>query len=98
MFTALFFAGLIWTVVFGGKTIMIMLAGMSLIGPIVTWYMGYVGQFLAFDGLVANLIYGAMSLQLIAIILSPLLYGPNLVRTAFSWFKSGFERAKQANN
>lgn len=84
MFSALFFAGLILIAAVGGKAILVMLASQPVIGPVTVWYMQNLGPI--GDGLAANLIYGAMSLQLLLMALAPLLYGPLLVRKAVAWF------------
>ena len=86
MFRALLFAGLILITAVGGKTLLLMLASLQIIGPVAAWYMGYVGQI--DDGLAANLIYGAMALQLLLMALAPLLYGPLLVRKAVTWCRN----------
>lgn len=65
---------------------MLWLAVLPVIGPVAAWYMGYIGQIV--DGSAANLIYGAMALQVLLMALSPILYGPALVRKAVAWFRA----------
>ena len=87
MFGALFLAGLIVIAVIGGKTALLFLVSLPLIGPVAAWYMGYIGQI--GDGVVANLIYGSMALQLVIMAFAPLLYGPLLVHKAVAcWHRA----------
>ena len=86
MFDALMLVGLIVIAAVGGKTSLILLASQPLIGPVAAWYMGYVGQI--GDGIVANLIYGAMDLQLLLMAFAPLLYGPPLVHKVVAWYRA----------
>ncbi len=50
------------------------------------WYMGCVGQL--GDGMVANLIYGSMALQLLLMAFAPLFHGPLLVHKAVDWYRA----------
>lgn len=86
MFGALFLAGLMVIAVIGGKAALLFLASQPLIGPVAAWYMGYVGQI--GDGIVANLIYGEMVIQLLLMAFAPLLYGPLLVHKAVAWHRA----------
>ncbi|MFJ3465550.1 hypothetical protein [Achromobacter spanius] len=78
MFAAVIFAGVLLIAVIEGKSFALLLAGRPLIGPVVSWYVDLVGPM--GDGIVANLPYGTMTIQLLALIGAPLLYGPALLR------------------
>ncbi|MHB8226744.1 MULTISPECIES: hypothetical protein [Acidithiobacillus] len=86
MFDALILVGLMVIATVGGKASLLMLASQPLIGPVAAWCMGYVGQV---DGnAIANLIYGAMALQLSLMALAPVLYGPPLVHKAVACYRA----------
>lgn len=92
MFLALFMVGLfVLIVTIGGKTMLLMLSSLPIIGPIAAWYMGYVGQI--GHGLVANMIYGGMAVQLVLMALAVLLYGPRL-----AWKGVLYLRPKKVSN
>lgn len=86
MFAALFVAGLIVIATASGKAFLTLLASLPVGGAVAAWYMGYVGDLGV--GPVANLVYGAMALQLLLMALTPVLYGPALIRKAAAWLRS----------
>lgn len=87
MFAAIFVAGLMLLATGGCKAFLGLLASMPLMGPVATWYVGYVGDI--GDGLAANVIYWAMSMHLLFMALAPFLYGPILVRKTAAWIRAG---------
>ena len=86
MFHAIFLAGLVLIGAVGGKAFLTALASQPVIGSVAAWYIGYVGPLS--DGVTANLVYGAMSLQILYMVLTPILYGPALARKAVMWFRT----------
>lgn len=85
-FNALFFAGLILIASVGGKAVLVMLSSQPLVGPLVAWYLGFIGPL--GDGLSAYLIYGAMFVQLLLMVVLPLVYGPSLTMKAVAWCRT----------
>lgn len=68
--------------VVGGQVILTAMSVWPLIGHFVGWYVGFIGPL--GDGMSANLIYGAMAAQMIVILLSIVVYGPGIIKRAFT--------------
>ncbi len=78
MFEALVIGCLLVTLTIGGKAILTGMTALPVIGDFAGWYAGVVGSLS--DGIVSNVIYGAMVMQIILLPLGVLLYGPGLVK------------------
>lgn len=78
MFEAIVIGCLVVVSVVGGKALLAGMAALPVIGGFAGWYAGLVGSLP--EGVVSNLIYGAIALQIVLLPLSGLLYGPGLVK------------------
>lgn len=94
MLQGILLAGLVLIATVSGKTMLTMLAGVPLIGLLAAWYMGYVEPLIV-DGAIANLIYAAMSLQVVLITMLPVFFVYSLARNAIAVFRAGHSTEHQ---
>lgn len=81
MFEALVIVCLVVVSAVGGKEILTLLAEAPAIGAFASWYAGLVQPHLV-DGVIANLIYGAMAVQVLVILLTVVVCGPRILKQA----------------
>lgn len=86
MFIAFFVAGLVFVFSLGGKVIFLALSAAPLVGVFFDWYFHLVPEL--GNGVVANITYGFLALQVVLITLSLVLYGPRIVRTAITLLRA----------
>lgn len=83
MFEALVIGCLVVVSVVGGKEILAFLAEAPVIGAFASWYAGLVQPHVV-DGVIANLIYGAMAAQVLIILLAVVIYGSRIIKQALA--------------
>ena len=82
MVEAFFFGSLVWIMVVGGKVLIQALATMPIIGGLAGLYLNMIGPLP--DGMISNLIYGAMVAHLIILPLGVLMFAPRWIHQLYA--------------
>lgn len=77
------FIALVFFGAFSGKTVLLLLSNIVLIGPMITGYTNYIG--VVGDGAISNLIYAGISIQMLSLIAIPLFWVPIIIRKTIMW-------------
>lgn len=87
MLLALIIASGLFTLLIGGKTLLVGLTMLPVIGPTIGWYADLVQPLLA-SGITEQLICGGMAMQVIVMMLSIPLYLPGVVRRGIAAYRA----------
>lgn len=91
MFVGILFVCLIIVGAVSGKALLLALSAAPIVGVLAGWYFHFVPDL--GSGTMANMVYGAMALQVVLFALFPALYGPKAVRGFFACVRQRRQKA-----